>query len=77
MEATNLSPIETKEIDAHPESEVSVRKRSKEFILFCRVQGAMRHIPDFPETCKAILDAVMDEMDAENWSAFLREEAAR
>lgn len=45
----------------------------KGFILFCRVQGAMRHVPDFPETCKAILDAVMEETDAENCSLMLKD----
>jgi len=49
------------------------QERSKGFILFCRVQGAMRHVPDFPETCKAILDAVMEEMDAENCSLMLKD----
>jgi two-component system response regulator AtoC len=73
MEARNL-PSETVRVpDSPQESEPSVDKRSKEFILFCRVQGAMRHIPDFPETCRAILDAVMDEMDAENCSLMLKD----
>ena len=33
----------------------------------------MRHVPDFDETCKAILDAVMGELDAENCSVMLRD----
>ena len=44
------------------------REKKKEFVLFCRVQDAMRHVPNFVETCKSILDAVMDEMDAEKCS---------
>jgi len=45
----------------------------KEFILFRKIQGAMRHLPDFPETCKAVLDAVMDEMEVENCSIMLQD----
>ena len=45
----------------------------KEFILFRKIQGAMRYLPDFPETCKAILDAVMDEMEVENCSIMLQD----
>lgn len=45
----------------------------REFILFRKVQGALRYVPDFPETCKAILDAVMDEMEAENCSIMLQD----
>jgi hypothetical protein len=41
-------------------------KKSMAYTLFQKVQGAMLNVPDFGETCKAILDAVMDEMDAEN-----------
>jgi len=33
----------------------------------------MRFVPDFPETCKAILNAVMEEMDAENCSLMLKD----
>jgi Nif-specific regulatory protein len=50
-----------------------LRKKNKEFILFNKVQGALRHIPNFIETCKAILDAVMNEMDAENCSLMLKD----
>jgi len=28
----------------------------------------MRHVPDMAETCKGILDAVMDEIEADNCS---------
>ncbi len=45
----------------------------KEFILFRKVQGALRYIPDFPETCKAILDAVMDGIEVENCSVMLQD----
>jgi signal transduction protein with GAF and PtsI domain len=33
----------------------------------------MHNVPDFGETCKSILDAVMDEMDAENCSLMLKD----
>ena len=48
-------------------------KKQREFILFEKVQGALRHVPNFVDTCKAILDAVMDEMDAENCSLMLKD----
>ncbi len=48
-------------------------RRSKAYSLFQKVQGAMHHVPDFGETCKAILDAVIDEMDAENCSLMLKD----
>jgi hypothetical protein len=52
----------------------SVSSRTdRAFTLFQKVQGAMRNVPDFGETCKAILDAVMDEIDAENCSLMLKD----
>ena len=48
-------------------------KKSKAFTLFQKVQGAMRNVPNFGDTCKGILDAVMDEMDAENCSLMLKD----
>ena len=33
----------------------------------------MLNVPDFGETCKAILNAVMDEMDAENCSLMMKD----
>jgi len=33
----------------------------------------MLNVPDFGETCKAILDAVIDEIDAENCSLMLKD----
>ncbi len=33
----------------------------------------MDHLPDFCETCKAIIDAVMEELDAENCSLMLKD----
>lgn len=47
--------------------------RKRAFILFKKVQGALRHVPDFGETCKAILDAVIEELDVENCSLMLRD----
>src|SRR4030042_377178 len=49
------------------------QEKNKEFVLFRKVQGAMRYVPDFGETCKAILDAVIDETDAENCSIMLKD----
>ena len=51
----------------------SVKEKNKAFMLFQKIQGAMRYIPNFGETCRAILDAVMDEMDAENCSLMLKD----
>src|SRR5512135_2101864 len=48
-------------------------KKSRVQTLFQRVQRAMLNVPDFGETCKAILDAVMDEMEAENCSLMLKD----
>lgn len=48
-------------------------KKTREFILFQKVQGALRNLPDFAETCKKILDALMDEIDAENCSLMLQD----
>jgi two-component system response regulator AtoC len=48
-------------------------KKSRAYTLFQKVQGAMHHVPNFGETCKAILDAVIDEMDAENCSLMLKD----
>jgi transcriptional regulator with GAF, ATPase, and Fis domain len=48
-------------------------KKEKAFNLFLKVQGAMHHVPNFVETCKEILDAVMDEIDAENCSVMLKD----
>lgn len=49
------------------------QEKNKEFVLFRKIQGAMRYVPDFGETCKAILDAVIDETDAENCSIMLKD----
>jgi two-component system response regulator AtoC len=48
-------------------------KKSSAYTLFQRVQGAMHNVPNFGETCKSILDAVMDEIDAENCSLMLKD----
>ncbi|MGZ3604776.1 MAG: sigma 54-interacting transcriptional regulator, partial [Thermodesulfobacteriota bacterium] len=48
-------------------------EKSRPYTLFQKVQEAMLNVPDFGETCKAILDAVMDEMDAENCSLMLKD----
>jgi two-component system response regulator AtoC len=72
MNATNLAVFQGR--NDIPSSFISADKeKNKEFVLFCRVQDAMRHVPDFVETCKTILDAVMDEMDAEKCSIMLKD----
>ena len=48
-------------------------KKNRDFTLFRKVQGAMHNVPNFGDTCKAILDAVMEEMDAENCSLMLKD----
>ncbi len=45
----------------------------KSLSLIQRVDGALQLIPDFPETCKSILDAVIEEMDADNCSLMLKD----
>jgi GAF domain-containing protein len=61
------------EVDFPNNYSSTVQIKKKGFILFRKVQGAMRLLPDFSETCKAILDAVIDEMDGENCSFMLRD----
>jgi two-component system response regulator AtoC len=48
-------------------------KKSRAYTLFQKIQGAMHNVPNFGETCRAILDAVIDEMDAENCSLMLKD----
>jgi len=50
-----------------------VGKENRTFGLFQKIQGAMRHVPDFGETCRAILDVVIEETDAENCSLMLKD----
>ena len=50
-----------------------VDNKTKIFTLFRKVQGAMHNVPNFGDTCKGILDAVMEEMDAENCSLMLKD----
>jgi transcriptional regulator with GAF, ATPase, and Fis domain len=50
-----------------------VDNKTRIFTLFRKVQGAMHNVPNFGDTCKAILDAVMEEMDAENCSLMLKD----
>jgi two-component system response regulator AtoC len=60
-------------INSYPVNPVSSEEENKTFMLFHRVQGAMRHVPNLVETCKGILDAVMDEIDADNCSLMLKD----
>jgi transcriptional regulator with GAF, ATPase, and Fis domain len=72
MEATNLALFQGRH--EFPSGVNSADgEKNKEFVLFCRVQDAMRHVPNFVETCKNILDVVMDEMDAEKCSIMLKD----
>ncbi|MEI9478378.1 MAG: sigma 54-interacting transcriptional regulator [Deltaproteobacteria bacterium] len=73
MESRNNSDRKLPEKRDPSNTHPSLEGKSKEFILFCKVQGAMRFVPDFAETCKAILNAVMEEMDAENCSLMLKD----
>ena len=73
MESRNNSARKLPEKRDPSNTHPSLEGKSKEFILFCKVQGAMRFVPDFAETCKAILNAVMEEMDAENCSLMLKD----
>ena len=72
MEA-NLPEHSLPEKNIEPSDAPPPDSGKKEFILFRKIQGAMRYLPDFPETCKAILDAVMDEMEVENCSVMLQD----
>ena len=50
-----------------------IPKNNKSFSLFRKVQKAMHRVPDFVETCKEILNAVMDEIDVEKCSVMLKD----
>ena len=52
------------------------REKNKEFVLFGRVQEALGYLPDFMKTCEAILDALMEGIDAENCSIMLQDPAS-
>jgi two-component system response regulator AtoC len=47
--------------------------REERLSLIERVNGALQLIPNFPETCKSILDAVIEEIDADNCSMMLKD----
>ena len=72
MEARNFINNSVPEVFDSSFNEVSfLQAKGKAFNLFLKVQDAMRYVPNFGDTCKAILDAVIDEMDAENCSLML------
>jgi len=74
METGNFSISRTiGKSDFSPKVVPISRTGDKAFMLFQKVQGAMSYVPDFVETCRAILDAVMDEMNAENCSLMLKD----
>ena len=64
---------QTNRLDTLPDMLYPLDKKSRAYTLFQKVQGAMNNVPNFGETCKAILDAVIDEMDAENCSLMLKD----
>lgn len=68
MEAQTVSKV-----DISPNVFFPLDQKSKAFFLFQKVQGAMGHLPDFGETCKAIINAIMEELDAENCSLMLKD----
>ncbi len=51
----------------------SVQDSNRPFNLFKKVNGAMHKVPDVGETFKAIIDAVIDEIPAENCSLMLKD----
>jgi Nif-specific regulatory protein len=59
--------------DFSSSSVLSILSKDKKSILFHKIQRALHYIPNFVETSKMILDAVMDEMDAENCSLMLKD----
>ena len=65
--------IQPKKYDTPSEVLYPLDKKSSAYTLFQKVQGAMHNVPNFGETCRAILDAVIDEMDAENCSLMLKD----
>jgi transcriptional regulator with PAS, ATPase and Fis domain len=64
---------EAKRLDTPPDVLYPLEDKSRAYTLFRKIQGAMHNVPDFGETCKAILDAVINEMDAENCSLMLKD----
>ena len=74
MEASSFFESSHPKVSEHSSDNLSpAGEKNREFILFRKVQGAMSYVPDFAETCKVILDAVMDEVDAENCSIMLKD----
>lgn len=65
--------LQPRRFETPPDVLYPLDRKSRAYTLFQKVQGAMHHIPNFGETCKAILDAVIDEMDAENCSLMLKD----
>jgi transcriptional regulator with GAF, ATPase, and Fis domain len=52
---------------------VDIRFGEANLSFIQRVNEALQLIPDFPETCKSILDVVIEEMDADNCSLMLKD----
>lgn len=74
MEERNLAASRlTKGNDISSGTLPSDMEENREFVLFQKIQRAMCHVPDFQQTCKGILEAVMDEIDAEKCSIMLKD----
>jgi two-component system response regulator AtoC len=65
--------LQPERFETPPDVLYPLDRKSRAYALFQKVQGAMHNVPNFGETCKAILDAVIDEMDAENCSLMLKD----
>lgn len=73
-ESTNqMTKDDWKKNDPSLDFSIPIQRDTKAFIFFQKIQGAMRNLPDFIETCKAILGVVIEEIDAENCSLMLKD----
>ncbi|MGB9699170.1 MAG: sigma-54-dependent Fis family transcriptional regulator [Thermodesulfobacteriota bacterium] len=73
MEAMNSQELNYKDSANSEYFESFPANKTREFVLVQKIQGALRNLPDFAETCKQILDALMDEVNAENCSIMLKD----
>lgn len=73
MQESSVSSVEWARImDVYRDSFPPVEGKGRRYMLFLKTQRAMCHVPDFTKTCNAILEAVMEETDAENCSLMLK-----
>jgi transcriptional regulator with GAF, ATPase, and Fis domain len=74
VESTNqMTNNDSKKTDLSLDSSIPIQKDTRALIFFQKMQGAMRNLPDFVETCKAILNVVIEETDAENCSLMIKD----